>query len=72
MTSQIIAALAFTGIVTSAAALTGETRSPAGIPAMVLHGDAHKLITSGGGTSTPIPGSGFKLVLAKPSSSSGT
>jgi len=69
VTSQILAALAFTGIVTSAAALTGETRSPAGIPAMVLKGSASKLVTSGGGTGTAIPGSGFKLVVLRPFSS---
>jgi hypothetical protein len=70
VTSQIFAALAFTGIVTSAAALTGETRSPSGIPAMVLHNEASKLVTSSGGTTTVIPGSGFRLVRLSPYNSS--
>ncbi|MEO7915746.1 MAG: hypothetical protein ABJA20_16950 [Novosphingobium sp.] len=70
MTSQIIAALAFTGIVTSAAALTGETRAPSAIPAMVLHNDANKLVISRPGTGTAIPGSGFTLVVLNPYNSS--
>jgi hypothetical protein len=72
VTSQILAALAFTGIVTSAAALTGETRSPAGIPAMVLRDNASKLVISQPGGGTVIPGSGFKLVVLHPPTSNGS
>ena len=54
----------------AAAALTGETRSPSGIPAMVLHNDANKLVVSRPGSGTAIPGSGFTLVVLNPYNSS--
>jgi len=52
VTSHILAALAITGIVTSAVSITTQTRSPAAIPTIVLKAQNNRLVTKPTGTAT--------------------